>query len=202
MKTKDSKYGETATSVVWLTLIVLITLNLPLAANAKPRAPAKAAVITGTVKSVVDGDSLWFAPAATVAEPKPAPIEVRLVDMDAPEICQSGGPEAKQALQALVAGKTVRLKSVARDRYGRTLAKLVLSGEQRQIDVATDLVESGWAYSARGRNGQGPLMKKERMARALGRGVHGMPGAVLPSEFRRSNGSCKTALAAPAEHVA
>jgi micrococcal nuclease len=168
----------------------------PQLAHAKPRTPVSTVVQTGTVKSVVDGDSVWFVPAATTSDAKPAPpttpLEVRLLDIDAPEMCQSGGVEAQQALKALVAGKTVRLKATARDRYGRTLARLEVSGEQRQIDVATHLVENGLAYSARGRNGQGPLLKQERMARALGRGVHGMPGAVLPADFRRVHGSCKT----------
>ncbi len=185
-------HQPTHPGATWLTLIVIALIGVSPAADAKPAARANAAVVTGTVKSVVDGDSLWFLPAATSKEPKPTPIEVRLVGMDAPEICQPGGTESKQALQALVVGKTLRLKPAARDRYGRTLASLELSGEQRQIDVATHLVENGLAYSARGRNGQGPLMKQERMARALGRGVHGMPGAVLPSDFRRNHGSCKT----------
>jgi micrococcal nuclease len=177
-----------AATLLGLTAVFAVQPKL---AHAKPRTPVSTAVQTGTVKSVVDGDSVWFVPAATTSVAKPAPLEVRLLDVDAPEICQSGGVEAQQALRALVAGKAVRLKARARDRYGRTLARLEVSGEQRQIDVATQLVENGFAYSARGRNGQGPLLKQERMARALGRGVHGMPGAVLPADFRRAHGPCK-----------
>jgi hypothetical protein len=33
---------------------------------------------------------------------------------------------------------------------------------------------------------QGPYVKQERQAKALGRGLHGQGGAVMPSEFRRT----------------
>jgi micrococcal nuclease len=159
-----------------------LTLAGPTHAARKAAAP-----LVGTVTHVSDGDSLWFKPAA----PAPAlPIEVRLADIDAPEICQPGGEPAKQALAALALGKTGRLTPLARDSYGRTVAKLEISGDTRQINVAAQLVEDGHAYSARSRNGRGPLLKQERVAAALGRGVHGMPGAVLPAEFRRTQGPC------------
>jgi micrococcal nuclease len=167
--------------------VYLLAASLCCWALAAQAARKPAAPVTGTVTHVTDGDSLWFKPAAP---DKAQPIEVRLADIDAPEICQSGGEQAKQALASLALGKTGRLSTISRDSYGRTLAKLEISGETRQINVAAQLVEDGHAYSTRSRNGRGPLMKQERIAAALGRGVHGMPGAVLPADFRRTHGSC------------
>lgn len=147
------------------------------AARQQPR-PAD---VQGVVTQVVDGDSLWFTPEGR------APMEVRLARMDAPELCQAHGVEAKTALAELALNKPAKLHSLARDMYGRVVAQVVVDG----VDLATRMVEEGQAWSARQRNDRGPLMKQERMARALSRGLHGQPGAVLPSDFRRSHGPCR-----------
>ena len=161
-----------------------------LAAGARAGAQARSADVQGVVSLVVDGDSLWFMPDATSAAAgspaSRAPVEVRLARMDAPELCQSHGAEAKAALAALVLHKPARLHRLARDVYGRVVADLNVDG----VDVATRMVEEGQAWSARQRNDRGPLMKQERMARALGRGLHAAGGAVLPRDFRRSHGPC------------
>jgi endonuclease YncB( thermonuclease family) len=135
----------------------------------------------GKVTHVTDGDSLWVQPAATAAT-----IEVRLVDIDAPEICQAWGAQARDALKRLVQGKTVTLHAVAKDQYGRTLARVALG----TLDVNERLVLDGHAWSARGRGNTGPLMAQERAARAAHRGLHAQDGAQFPSDFRRARGSC------------
>ena len=168
---------------------------LPLADAAPQRARsaerASAAAIEGVTLRVVDGDSLWFTPSGKAA------IEVRLAQMDAPELCQAHGREAQRALAELVLYKPGLLRGVARDVYGRLVARLNIDG----VDVATRMVEEGQAWSARQRNDRGPLVKQERMARALSRGLHAVPGAVMPSDFRRNHGPCQlanTALPKPA----
>jgi endonuclease YncB( thermonuclease family) len=150
-----------------------------------------APVIEARVTHVTDGDSLWVQPAAPAAA-----IEVRLVDIDAPEICQPWGKESLEALRELVRGKTVQLQAVARDPYGRTLARVTADG----VYVNQRLVQEGHAWSARGRWDRGPLMKEERMAHALRRGLHSQAGALMPRDFRRIHGSCRPAPspAAPA----
>lgn len=172
-----------ATALVVLPLLLwLLALAPPASARPRERAPA----LQGVAQRVVDGDSLWFKPTDQAA------VEVRLADIDAPERCQPHGREAKAALAALVVNKPARLRAVARDRFGRLVARMDVDG----VDVATRMVEEGHAWSARQRNDRGPLMKQERMARALARGLHGAPGAVLPRDFRRSHGPCQPAPAA------
>jgi micrococcal nuclease len=162
-------------------LVLLLAQALLAAANAAPtRQREPRGPLQGVAQRVVDGDSLWFTPAGQAA------IEVRLADMDAPELCQAHGRAAKTALAELVLNKPAQLRAVARDRYGRLVARMDIDG----VNVATRMVEEGHAWSARQRNDRGPLMKQERMARALARGLHAAPGAVMPRDFRRSHGPC------------
>ncbi len=164
---------------LWLLPAVLLLLALTPDAWALPR--ERATLQQGVALRVMDGDSLWFTPTGQAA------IEVRLADMDAPELCQPHGREAKAALAALVLNKPAQLRGVARDRYGRLVARMAVDG----VEVATRMVEQGHAWSARGRNDRGPLKKQERMARALARGLHAVPGAVLPRDYRRHHGPCE-----------
>jgi endonuclease YncB( thermonuclease family) len=57
-------------------------------------------------------------------------------------------------------------------------------------DLSVRQVEEGHAWSLRVRNDDGPLVKQERMARALGRGLHATAGAMKPWDFRRAHGPC------------
>ncbi|MDP1902301.1 MAG: thermonuclease family protein [Rubrivivax sp.] len=149
----------------------------PLAGSA---APAAARAVQGVVTRVGDGDSLSFAPAGQAA------FELRLRDIDAPELCQPGGEEAHRALADWVLDKSATVQATGRDKFGRTLGTLRVAGE----DIARRMVEEGHAWSIRTRWDRGPLVKQERMARALNRGLHAQPGAVMPGEFRRLHGPC------------
>lgn len=153
-------------------LATLIACGLAAAAPATTR--------EGVVSKVVDGDTLWFTP------PGKAPLVVRLRDIDAPEICQPWGEQAKRALVELALDKPATLRSVARDAHGRTLGSVAVDG----VDVGPLMVAEGHAWSARTRYDRGPLVKHERMAKALGRGLHAGGGALMPSDFRKAHGAC------------
>src|SRR5687768_7699197 len=66
----------------------LATMSIALAQAALAAPP-----IEGTVTRVVDGDTLIVEPA------NGAPLTVRVQGIDAPEMCQPHGPQAKQALE-------------------------------------------------------------------------------------------------------
>ena len=144
--------------------------------------------IEGRVARVVDGDSLWLEPLSGTA-----PVELRLVGIDAPEICQAWGPQARAALAELVLGRQVEVRTEGRDSHGRTLGTVYL--DSRNVNKA--LVEEGHAWSSRFKYDRGPYVGAERMARALSRGLNRDGGAIEPREFRRQHGPCH-ALAAPA----
>ncbi len=156
------------------------------AASAAP--PVKAA-LPGTISSVVDGDTVWFAP-----EGGGAPHLLRLSGIDAPESCQSGGPEAKAYLAELVLRQPVRLvpASPRHDRHGRLLGTLWAA----TVQVNRRLVEEGQAWSIRTKWDRGPYVTQERMAKALRRGFHGSPDSAEPPwDFRKRHGPCAIAPA-------
>jgi micrococcal nuclease len=175
-------------------LTLAATLLLAGAAFAAPPPKNKTAPEpdpAGVVTRVVDGDTLWV----MTADPNAAPLVVRLEGIDAPERCQSGGPEAADAMTKIALGRQVVLQVKARDSHGRLVARALRDGE---FDLGDRLVRDGHAWSARYRYDRGPYVAQERMAAALNRGVHADAAAVLPAEFRRRHGPCElNAGAAP-----
>ena len=161
----------------------LLALACLAPAAAAPR--AKPAPIQGVVTQVSDGDTVRFTPAGQ------PPIVVRLADIDAPEICQAWGDEERQALIDLALNNPATLRPTGRDSYGRTVGVLIVD----EVNVAQSLVEGGHAWSLRWRNDAGPLVKQERMAKALNRGLHEGGAAVKPADFRRTNGPCPNGAA-------
>lgn len=161
-------------------LAALLTLATLLAAA--PSARAAAREVNGVITHVTDGDSAWLQPAGGGA-----PVELRLLGIDAPESCQAWGAEAARALSELVLQRQVRVETVGQDSYGRTLGTVYLDGR----NINKTLVQEGNAWSTRSRYDQGPYVADERMAKALGRGLNAAGGAVMPKEFRRNHGPCQ-----------
>ena len=138
--------------------------------------------LEGKVSRVTDGDSVWIEPATAGA-----PVELRLEGIDAPEICQAWGPEAKQALAELVLGQQVSVKTSGRDTHGRTLGTLFLGTQ----NINKTLVQEGHAWSHRYKYDRGPYVADERMAKALSRGLNRDGAAIMPRDFRQQHGPCQ-----------
>lgn len=155
-----------------------------LAAGLCGPAGAQSREIIGTVTQVTDGDSLWLTPRGGGK-----PVEVRLEGIDAPEICQDGGQQAREALQEKVLNQAATLRATDRDDHGRTLGTLTVGG----VNINDRMVRDGHAWSYRYKHDKGPYVAEERMARALQRGLHAAGGAVMPREFRKRNGPCPKA---------
>jgi endonuclease YncB( thermonuclease family) len=156
-------------------IVIAALLGAALAQAAAPR-------LEGKVSRVTDGDSLWIEPAAAGA-----PVELRLEGIDAPEICQAWGPEARQALAELVLGQQVSVKTSGRDTHGRTLGTLFLGTQ----NINKTLVQEGHAWSHRYKYDRGPYVADERMAKALSRGLNRDGGAIMPRDFRQQHGPCQ-----------
>ncbi len=142
----------------------------------------------GTVTRVSDGDTLWLRPAAGGK-----PVKVRISGIDAPEICQPGGPAARKALAARVLGRQLGVRARGQDDYGRTIAALELDGE----DLAAWMVSQGhaWSYGF-GRDG-GPYAAQQARAQAASRGLFADRAALAPRLFRKRHGPCDPAAARP-----
>ena len=67
------------------------------------------------VTRVIDGDTF-----ETASRKNP----IRLANVDAPEKGERGGTTATRALRGLIAGETVSVDTVARDKYGRAVANV------------------------------------------------------------------------------
>lgn len=156
-------------------LLALALLGVAMAA------PARTSV-EGKVVRVSDGDTLWLQPATGGAA-----IKVRILGIDAPELCQAGGPQARDALAARVLNRSVRLDGDRLDDHDRRLARVWLGGQ----DVGAALVEQGLAWSYRFRNDPGPYLAEETRARQAARGVFADPRPLSPRDFRRQNGPCR-----------
>ena len=156
-------------------------------ASVAPAAP-KPAGVAGTVTRVTDGDTLWFMPVGK------QPVAVRLRDIDAPEICQEWGAQAQRALSDLALNKPAMLQAYGHDSFGRTVGVVFVD----DINLGQQMVEDGNAWSLRTRNDHGPLVKQERMAKALARGFHTQAGKMMPWDFRKAHGPCAAAAGASA----
>ena len=67
------------------------------------------------VTKVIDGDTFM-----TASRKNP----IRLANVDAPEKGTRGGAAATKALKDMIHGETVSVDTVARDTYGRSVAKV------------------------------------------------------------------------------
>jgi len=141
----------------------------------------QAKTFTGTVTYVIDGDTLWVRP--THGHEK---VEIRLLDIDAPERCQAFGPEAKQAVRDRLLHRTVRVRTRGSDDYGRQLGKI----EQRGEDIGAWLVRQGYAWSATFHHRAGPYASLEAQARRERAGLWARGDAQEPRSFRQRFGRC------------
>lgn len=104
--------------------------------------PVDARTLDGRVAWVSDGDTLRIRRGREEAV-------VRLLHIDAPERDQRGGRDATRALQRLVRGEEVRVRTRGHDRYGRWLGEVVRTSDG--LDVNHEMVRSGHAWAtARG----------------------------------------------------
>jgi endonuclease YncB( thermonuclease family) len=133
-----------------------------------------------TVVQVLAGDSL------VLTAPGQAPVTVRLRDIEAPAPCQVHGAESRLALADMALNKPAVWLPVGRSGPGSAVGAVRVADQ----DLSVRQVEEGHAWSLRVRNDDGPLVKQERMARALGRGLHAAGGAMKPWDFRRAHGPC------------
>ncbi|HKR36126.1 MAG TPA: thermonuclease family protein [Steroidobacteraceae bacterium] len=121
-------------------------------------------VFYGPLVRVKDGDSL-------VAKVQGVEMEFRLSDIDAPELDQPYGREAKRELSALAAGKQLVLMPFDTDRYGRTVVH-VWNGNTH---INAELMKRGaaWFYAEFARNEA--LYDVEQEARNAKRGLWALP---------------------------
>jgi len=133
---------------------------------------------SGVVSRIFDGDSFL------VRNAEGKDIDVRLIDIDAPEKNQPYGDQARAALIKLIGSRRVFVHVIDIDKYQRKLARVYR--EPDRIDVARAMVHDGhvWVYRRTVRDES--LVALEESARADRLGLWALPKADLmpPWKFR------------------
>ncbi len=96
----------------------------------------KPEILRGVVVAVTDGDTLKLDDSGAKA------VTIRLYGLDAPEMDQPHGPEAKAALAELTLGQKVAVEVRGRDRYRRVVGIVRTGGK----DVGREMSENGWMW--------------------------------------------------------
>jgi micrococcal nuclease len=137
-----------------------------------------AADFSGSVVAVLDGDTIEVLHNARAER-------IRLNGIDCPEKGQAYGKRAKQAASELVFRKEVTLRTFGKDKYGRTIADVLLPD---QTNVNHTLVKDGWCWwYQKYAPGNVILEELERRARGSALGLWADPHPVPPWEWRKRN---------------
>ncbi len=162
------------------------TLGLTLALLMAHTALAESATtpaLQGQIVRVSDGDTVTL-------QSETGTLKIRLAGIDAPESRMPHGQEAKAHLAAMVLGKEVQAIVHKKDRYGRTIATLMLNTK----DVNLAMLQAGmaWHYKQYEREQTEvqalTYARTELLARGEGRGLWGEADAVPPWAWRQTRG--------------
>lgn len=114
----------------YFTRILLLAASL-LLANV-----SVADTLYGRVVGVADGDTV------TVLDTTNTQFKIRLMGIDAPEKKQAFGNKSKQSLAALVFNRQVQVEYSKKDKYGRTVGKILVGG----VDANLEQIKAGMAW--------------------------------------------------------
>jgi hypothetical protein len=134
------------------------------------------------VTHVSDGDTVWVQPLQGGEAQK-----IRLLGLDAPEVCQAWGPQSRFALHAVLQGQWVEVQGRHHDIYGRLLANISRQGH----DVGAWMVAHGHAWSSGYPYRGGPYEALQMQAQSQRLGLFADVRAVPPRAFRQRFGTCQ-----------
>ena len=148
----------------WLLIVVLLL------------APGvEAETLSGTVISVVDGDTL------TILDAQKRRYRVRLGQVDAPESNQAFGIQSARSLHGLCFRKTAKVEWQDKDRHDRHVGHVTCEG----VDVNAEQVRRGMDWvSPRSTQPGSLLYELEAYARVRGIGLWSDPRPVPPWDWR------------------
>lgn len=142
---------------------------------------AATSTLEGEIVSIADGDTVTLLDAANNQ------IKIRLAQIDSPEIGhgtkrpgQPFGQNSKRSLSDLVFHKHVTAECETKDRYGRQVCKLLVDGQDANIEQ----VRRGmaWVYRKYAHNPE--YFQVEDQAREAGLGLWSDENRIEPWEWR------------------
>ncbi|WP_270992026.1 thermonuclease family protein, partial [Campylobacter upsaliensis] len=140
--------------------------------------------LTGKVSRVIDGDTIELLAKTSKTNPyyHIAKLKIRLYGIDAPELKQAYGKEAKEFLSALVLKQEVSLIIENKDKYDRFVGTLFLKGQ----DINKEMVKNGYAHAYESFSKK--YLAEQADAKMFKLGLWQDERVMSPSEFRRKNG--------------
>lgn len=153
---------------------------LLLAVVALVATPAAAKAIAGEVIRVKDGDSLMlYRPDVKRTS------ELRLAGIDAPELAQPWGLQARSALRRKVEGRAVRVVLTDRDRYGRLVGRIWVG--QTYVNAYMTQFGHAWAFERYMKDSR--IRAGQDLARREKRGLWALPpqDRLPPPTWRERN---------------
>jgi len=155
---------------------LLLTVSWGSACSVAPEFTAK-------VVGVSDGDTI------TVLRGR-SQVRIRLDGIDCPESGQAFGSRAKSCTSGLALGKVVKVRPRNKDRYGRTVAAVLLSDGR---NLNHELVRAGFAWWVRKyAPHDSELARLEREAQAARRGLWSDAHPVEPWEWRNARATASS----------
>jgi endonuclease YncB( thermonuclease family) len=157
------------THQLFATLLILLSCGL------------NAATLQGKVVGVADGDTI------TVLDATNTQHKIRLQGIDAPEKAQAFGQKSKQSLSQMVQSKQVTVEYQKKDKYGRTVGKVVHNG----TDVCLAQIKLGMAWHYKQYESEQPKEERETYAqtelaaRSMAVGIWKDKNPTPPWEFRK-----------------
>jgi len=130
-------------------------------------------MLEGRVKTVSDGDTLVVGRAGRARV-------VQLAGIDAPELMQEFGPEARQFVRDFTAGKQVKVEVLETKSRESVVGRVTVDGR----DLAAALIERGLAWASE--SSSPDLRSAEAKAKSDGSGLWASSTPTPPWEFRKS----------------
>ncbi len=146
-------------------LTLLALLSLPAAAGEMTKAK---------VKQVGDGDSIVVSKGGLL-------YRVQIAGIDAPELLQEYGREARDFVDELIRGQKVTLEILEETGNRAWIARVSVNGK----DIAESLVEAGLAWTSDSSQSK-ELETAQKRARSQGEGLWAHSNPTPPWEYRAS----------------
>ncbi|HEF3551905.1 TPA: thermonuclease family protein [Campylobacter upsaliensis] len=137
--------------------------------------------LTGKVSKVIDGDTIELLAKTSKENPYNhiTKLKIRLYGIDAPELKQAYGKEAKEYLSALVLKQEVSLIIENKDKYDRFVGTLFLKGQ----DINKEMVKNGYAHAYESFSKK--YLAEQADAKMFKLGLWQDERVMSPSEFRK-----------------
>jgi len=147
--------------------IILIILLLTIALSVFPQD------YKGTIIRVIDGDTFVF-------QTEEGSFTVRMYGTDAPERDQPFSRESTDFLKHYL-NKDAVFKRKGADRYGRTLGKIYIDGQ----DVNLQSIKEGYSWHFKRYSSDQDYASAEVYAKTNNLGLWNMPGSIPPWNWRK-----------------